>query len=249
MGMFTSSANTIITNSTVINTFTSNDSEIKKSITPTFILKDKEVVDSFSEELKNKGLSEYLTVSTNLDQVANATSTISNVNTFATTFLIITLIIGGVVLFVINMINIRERRYEIGVLRTIGMKKSLLTAQFISEILIVSFASLLIGAGLGAISSVPVSNYLLENEISNAQNQKANINENFGGPNAENNKKFEKINGVAEVQAFTSINAVVDMKVLGELLILGIILTLISSSASMISIQKFSPLTILKERS
>lgn len=249
MGMFTSSANTIITNSTIINTFTSNDSEIKKSITPTFILKDKEVVDSFSEELKNKGLSEYLTVSTNLDQVANATSTISNVNTFATTFLVITLIIGGVVLFVINMINIRERRYEIGVLRTIGMKKSLLTAQFISEILIVSFASLLIGAGLGAISSVPVSNYLLENEISNAQNQKANINENFGGPNAENNKKFEKINGVAEVQAFTSINAVVDMKVLGELLILGIILTLISSSASMISIQKFSPLTILKERS
>ena len=168
MGMFTSSANTIITNSTVINTFTSNDSEIKKSITPTFILKDKEVEDSFSEELKNKGLSEYLTVSTNLDQVANATSTISNVNTFVTTFLIITLIIGGVVLFVINMINIRERRYEIGVLRTIGMKKSLLTAQFISEILIVSFASLLIGAGLGAISSVPVSNYLLENEIANA---------------------------------------------------------------------------------
>ena len=61
--------------------------------------------------------------------------------------------------------------------------------------------------------------------------------------------EFEKISGVADVQAFDSIDAVVNIKVLGQLLGLGIVLTLISSSASMISIQKFSPLTILKERS
>ena len=54
----------------------------------------------------------------------NVTESVDNVKIFATTFLIITLIIGGVVLVVINMINIRERRYEIGVLRTVGMKKS-----------------------------------------------------------------------------------------------------------------------------
>ena len=77
--------------------------------------------------------------STNLDQVESATSSISNVKTFATTFLIITLSIGAVVLFVINLINVRERKYEIGVLRTIGMKKSTLTGQFLIELLIVSF--------------------------------------------------------------------------------------------------------------
>lgn len=256
MGMFTSSANMIITNTTVVEDFAAENEDMNKSVTPTFILKDKTVIDTFSEELTEKGLSEYLSVSTNLDQVENATSTISNVNTFATTFLVITLIIGGVVLFVINMINIRERRYEIGVLRTIGMKKSLLTAQFICELLIVSFAALLIGAGIGAVSSVSISNYLLQNEISSSQEQKQNINENFGrggqgGGNIPSGmqKDFEKISGVADVQAFDSIDAVVDIKVLGQLLGLGIILTLISSSASMISIQKFSPLTILKERS
>lgn len=254
MGMFTSSANMIITNTSVVEKLTEENEDMNKSITPTFILKDKTVIDSFSEELTEKGLNEYLSVSTNLEQVENATSTISNVNTFATTFLIITLIIGGVVLFVINMINIRERRYEIGVLRTIGMKKSLLTTQFICELLIVSFVALLIGAGLGAASSMSVSNYLLENEISSAQEQRQNINDNFGrgGPNeapGEMKPDLEKISGVADIQAFDSIDAVVDIKVLGQLLGLGIILTLISSSASMISIQKFSPLTILKERS
>lgn len=253
MGMFTSSANTIITNTTVVEDFAEENEDMNKSVTPTFILKDKTVIDSFSEELKKLGLSEYLSVSTNLEQVENATSTISNVNTFATTFLVITLVIGGVVLFVINMINIRERRYEIGVLRTIGMKKSLLTLQFICELLIVSFIALLIGAGLGAASSVSISNNLLENEISSSKEQRQSINENFGRPNRENmpgmKENFEKISGVADVQAFDSIDAVVNIKVLGQLLGLGIVLTLISSSASMISIQKFSPLTILKERS
>ena len=248
MGMFTTSANMIITNTTVVNTLTT-DSEMKKTITPTFILTDKESIDKFEEELKEKGLSEYLKVQTNLDQVEGATNTISNVNTFATTFLIITLIIGGIVLFIINMINIRERRYEIGVLRTIGMKKSLLTFQFLSELVIVSFLGLLIGSFLGSLASIPVSNHLLESEISSSKEQRENINNNFSKPMENNDNRLNHINGITNIEAFNSIDAVVDLKVLGELLVIGIGLTLVSSISSMISIQKFSPLTILKERS
>lgn len=50
------------------------------------------------------------------------------------------------------------------------------------------------------------------------------------------------------MQAYDSINAAVDIKVLLELLGIGLLITLISSLSTMISIQKFSPLTILKER-
>ncbi len=247
MGMFANSANTIITNTTVIDKFLSKREDMKNTITPTFILKDKTVIEQFEKELKEKGLNEYLNVTTNLDQVEGATSTISNVATFATTFLIITLIIGGIVLFVINMINIRERKYEIGVLRTIGMKKRYLTLQFILELMIVSFIALLIGAGLGAASSVSVSNHLLQNEITNAQQERENINDHFGG--RMDDRHVKGMNGIVSVQAVTSIDAVVDFKVLLNLLGIGLILTLISSTAAMISIQKFSPLTILKERS
>lgn len=245
MGMFSSSANNIITNTSVIEKMTTKNTEMKKSITPTFVLTSKDVIEKFSEELTDKGLSEYLTVNTNLDQVASATSTISNVSTFATTFLVITLIIGAVVLLVINMINIRERKYEIGVLRTIGMKKNLLTLQFMSELMIVTIVALLIGAGIGSCVSVDVSNHLLKSEITSAQEEKMQINENFGG----GKNRFDRVSGVAEVQAFDSIDAVVSIEVLGQLLVIGILLSLVSSIASMVSIQKFSPLTILKERS
>lgn len=246
MSMFTSSANTIITNINIVNKLITNNEDMQATTTPTFILTSKDIISDFKQELTEKGLSEYLSVSTNLDEVESATSTISNVSNFATTFLIITLLIGSIVLFIINMINIRERKYEIGVLRTIGMKKSLLTFQFISELLIVAIISLVIGASIGSALSVPVSNSLLEQEITSNNEKTEAIDENFGRGE---DKKIEHINGIATIEAFDSIDAVVDIKVLAQLFIIGILLTLISSSAAMISIQRFSPLTILKERS
>lgn len=243
--MFSSSANTIITSSNFINKMSTTNSELKVSVNPTFILTSKDVVDKFSSELTSKGLDENLMVTTNLES-DESVSTISNVKTFAVTFLVITLIIGAAVLLIINMINIRERKYEIGVLRTIGMKKTKVCLQFILELLIVALASLLLGAGIGSFVSVPISNKLLENEIATSKNKNNNIRENFGKNDKFNDKKF---NVVANVEAFDSINATVDVKVLLELLALGLSLTLISSISATVSIQKFSPLTILKERS
>lgn len=244
--MFSNSANTIITSSNFINKMSTTNSELKVSVNPTFILTSKDVVDKFSSELTNKGLDENLMVTTNLETIDASVSTISNVKTFAVTFLVITLIIGAAVLLIINMINIRERKYEIGVLRTIGMKKSKVCLQFILELLIVSLASLLLGAGIGSFASVPISNKLLENEIAASKNENNNIRENFGKNDKFNDRKF---NGVANVEAFDSIDATVDVKVLLELLAIGLSLTLISSISATVSIQKFSPLTILKERS
>ena len=61
--------------------------------------------------------------------------------------------------------------------------------------------------------------------------------------------KMPNYNGNVKVETIDSIDAVVDYVVILELLGIGVGLTLISSLASMISIQRFSPLTILKERS
>lgn len=280
--MFTNSANNIITNVNFIKTILEKNTNLEATITPTFIIKDKDSVELFANEVSEKGLSEYYKVSNNLEEIESATESVNNVKVFATTFLIITLIIGGVVLIVLNMINIRERKYEIGVLRTIGMKKSKVSIQFMSELLIVCIISLLLGAVIGSTLSVPVSNMLLANEIENTNAKYEDINKNFGRGRAdinekeevedtneeanaseskneteeetteknEESKEEEKYNfGLANVSEVDSMNAVVDFKVLAELLAIGISLTLLSSLAMMIAISRFSPLTILKERS
>ena len=238
-------ANKIITGSKVIENLVVDDSTLVTTITPTFILKDKDSVEKFTTEIKEKGLSEYYTLNTNVEELESATKSIENVKTFATTFLLIMLAISAVVLFVINMINIRERKYEIGVFRTIGVSKFKLTLQFALEILIVSVVMLGIGAVCGSFLAKPVGNMLLENEIQSVQEETEQISNNFGkgGPMDMN------FGGTVNVQTIDTINAVVDITVVAQLLGIGLALMLVSSLASMISIQRFSPLTILKERS
>ena len=252
--MFSNSANTLITNADSLIAITSKNENIKSSIKPTFIIDDYKNADKIEKEFYKKGLNENYIVETNEEEASSGLTSIKNVKSFATMFLIITLIIGGIVLFIINMINIRERKYEIGVLRTIGMSKIKLITQFASELLIVGFVTLILGFGVGALASKSVSNSLLSSEIKSAESQSEKIKNNFGGPNGGfdfkpgSSKELGK-SGIPDVQAYKSIDAVVDLNVLLELLGIGLSLILISSVSAMISIQRFTPLTILKERS
>lgn len=243
--MYSKSANKIIIGSGVIEQLVADDSTLTTTVTPSFILNNEDDIEAFTAEVKEKGLNEYYTVNTNLDEITSATESIENVKTFATTFLIITLIISSLLLFVINMINIRERKYEIGVFRTIGMSKLKLTLQFVLELLIVATISLIIGAIIGAFFSKPVGNMLLANEIESSQSSQEEMSNNFGKPGGMD----MQFNKGGKVQAIQNLEAVVDFTVVIQLLGIGLLLTLISSLASMISIQRFSPLTILKERS
>ena len=242
--MYSESANKIITGSGVIELLVADDDSLVTNVTPSFVLQDEESIEKFTEEVAAKGLNEYYAINTNLEELQGATQSIENVKTFATTFLIITLIISSIVLFVINMINIRERKYEIGVFRTIGVSKFKLTLQFVLELVIVSVIMLCIGAVCGTFLSKPVGNMLLQNEIEASQEADQEISNNFGKGKMEMDYK-----GTTQVQEITTMEAVVDFTVIAQLLGIGILLTLISSLASMISIQRFSPLTILKERS
>lgn len=250
MDMFSNSANKIITNSDCISQIASSNENIKSKITPTFIIDDYKNKDKLEKEFYKKGLDANYVLETNEEQATSGLSSIKNVKSFSLTFLIITLIIGGVVLFIINMINIRERKYEIGVLRTIGISKIKLTMQFVLELLIVAFVSLMIGCASGSVLSKGVSNSLLSNEIKNTTESAQDMRNNFGGPDFKGapSMNFEK-KGVPSVQAYKSINAVVDIYVMLELLVVCLTLVFISSLSAMISIQRFSPLDILKERS
>ena len=93
---------------------------------------------------------------------------------------------------------------------------------------------------------------LLKNEIESSSNESQNINKNFGGnmmPGNGDMKTMPGMNNSQNIQKIENINAVVDFSVVVKLIGIGILLTIISSIASMICIQRFSPLTILKERS
>ena len=67
-------------------------------------------------------------------------------------------------------------------LTAVGMKKKKVAAQFISEILIVTLMSVIIGGAAGALSSVPITNALLASQITATQEASESREQNFGRP-------------------------------------------------------------------
>ncbi len=243
----------------------STDTAISAQLNSTFILKDANSVDGFTSDLSKMGLNKYYTVSTNLDSIDQSLTPLKNLSSFARIFLLIVLGIGGIILVILNMINIRERKYEIGVLTAVGMKKSKVALQFISELFMVTLISIIIGSAMGSAASVPTANSLLKKQISEQQTVQQQVNNNFGRPGGFQGSNLQNgsIRGSEQrgngpmggffgmkqnVSYVDQINAVVNGTVLLEILGIGILLTLFSSTVSVIFISRYEPLKILSNR-
>ncbi len=236
-------------------------------LSTTFYLANADDAAALETEMKGKGLSEYYTLTTNESTLAETLKPITNLNTFAGIFILVVLLVGGIILLMINMINIRERKYEVGVLRAIGMKKGKLAMQFVAELLIVTFLSILIGTVAGAAVSVPTAQSLLQSEVDSIQNSQTQIAQNFGRPGGDGTGQTggtfgggfpgggnrEILGGVfnrgVKVDYISQINAVISIKVVLELILIGIVLTLFASIISVVLIARYEPLKILSNRS
>ena len=225
-------------------------------LTAKFYLKNNSNLKKFEKEAKKKGLSSYYTTTTNKEEILSTLKPIQNITTFSINFLIVILILGIVVLTVINFLNIRDRKYEIGVLRAIGMSKSKVTLQLVMEVLFVSIASLIIGTSLGTILSQPVTNKMLASEIKSYKETTTNTEKNFGGngfSKPSGNVNSQANGGPGSVNKSTtnyvkSLKVKIDAVTLLELFGISILLTSTSALVASLVINKYNPNKILQNR-
>lgn len=130
------------------------------------------------------------------------------------------------------------------------------------RIFVVTLAAVVVGAGIGAVSSVPVTNSLLQNQIQSQQstNQQKEMNfgrgggfgmENEGTPPAMDgmDRSSADPGGMGQMQNYVSeISSAMNFTVLFQLLAIGVLLTLLASVVSMIFIMRYEPLKILANR-
>lgn len=234
--------NQIYTTVTAINNILEDD-DSSNSLNATIYLKNQDDLEAYTEEVKDKGLSDYYTLSNNTDEITSTLTPIKNISNFSMTFLIIILIVGAIILAVINILNIRDRKYEIGVLRAIGMSKTKLILSLLTELFIVTVIAFIIGIIGGKLLSQPVTNKMLENEINSQQVQTENTRENFGG------RGFERPNERRTTQNYEdSLTVTLDVKTIIILFSFGLILVIVSGSASAIFITKYNPNQILRNQ-
>lgn len=262
-----------------------SDSDSAAQLSFTYVFSSKTDYETFSEDASNAGLSDDYTVSSaDVENYESSLVPLNNLSKFAMTLLIVVLAVGAVVLIVITLLNVRERKYEIGVLTAIGVNKVKVAAQFTLELLIVTMIGLALGAGVGAAASVPVSNQLLSSQIEQQQSQQTSQREQFGrdmqGPggssdstdsnnsndsasstdsNASSSNKDASSNepqqggpgGMMDRAAnyVSNINATVNLKVVAQLLLVGLGLTLVAALVAVIFVLRYEPLQILADRS
>ena len=248
------------------NTGRESDSAVTGSISATYVFANTEKYYAFEEEVRTLGLDDSYTVSSpDLAAFENSLTPLNTLSTMAGWFLVVILIIGAIILVVLNIFNVRERKYEVGVLTAMGMKKWKVAAQFMCEILVVTMIAVIIGAGIGAVSSVPVTNALLAGQVESQNSQQTQMDENFGRPGnfgggmpggmpsdipddmGGGKNPFENMLGGAE-NYITEVNSAMNLTVVFQMLGVGLLLTLVASMASVSFIMRYDPLKILANR-
>ncbi len=245
------------------------ETAITGDLSGTYVLSDVESYERFEEEVRQLGLDDsYVVSSTDLTSYENSLIPLNTLSTTAGYFLIVIVIIGAIILIVLNIFNVRERKYEIGVLTAMGMKKKKVALQFLTEIFAVTLIAVVLGMGAGAVSSVPVTNALLENQIASQSSRVDRMEQNFGRepqmreesfqqpemgggmsfmPSGGGNP-FETFFGGGENSYVSEISSAMNFTVVLQMLGIGILLTLVAGAVSMLFVMRYEPLKILANR-
>lgn len=248
-------ANNILTSAEVVNDIisiskgkqTEDTNEISNNVTGTYIFEDMNAYDRFEEELNTKEEGKYVLTSSDVASYEASLVPLENLKSFATAFLIVILVIGAIILVVLNMFNIRERKYEVGVLTAIGMHKSKVAIQFMLEIFIVTIVAILIGTGIGAAASTPITNKLLESQVQQEKTSQEELNSFYG--RSQGAGTFTKGGDVqGPVEYVDSVGFSVDMIVILQMIGIGLLLSVVASLIAIIFIMRYQPLKILTER-
>lgn len=103
-------------------------------------------------------------VSKNDQAYQNVKSSLNNVASFARNIVLIVAIAGAIILALIVMLMVRERRFEIGVLMSLGESKIKIIGQFFFELFMVMIVSVGIASAAGDVVGNVVGQQLLKQE-------------------------------------------------------------------------------------
>ena len=209
-------------------------------MTPTasFELKSPDLIDAFTKELREKGLSETFKVDANTSAYEKIVAPVMGLNKITNSFMWVVLAVGGTIILLVAAMAIRERKYEIAVLRSMGLKKQKVIAMLLIEMIMITTIGFAVGLGIGAASSQPIANSLLESQIQIAEENK---NDNLGGILYEDPNDSDE--ALSEIKVELTSGAV------ATIIFIALVMAILSTSMGAFFITKYEPLKLLSERS
>jgi putative ABC transport system permease protein len=215
-------------------------------IDATYVLKNPESIEAFEAELRAKGLKEYYNVITDEAGYKKVVGPVEGLSKVSTTFLIAVLALGSVILILLSSLAIRERKYEIGVLRAMGMKKQLVAAGLVTEMMTITLLCLIVAIGFATVGSQPVADILLETQIEALNDANTAISAGPGFSMAVS--AAGPIGANSALEPLTNIEIALSVKAVLQIVAISIVLAIVSSLVGIVYITKYEPMRILSER-
>lgn len=198
----------------------------------TFYLKNPDLLKAFNDEAHEIGMSENLMMTTDTGRYQQMVGPIEGIAKTSMNMLWLILIFGSGLVVLMSVLSVRERKYEVGVLRAIGMKKKQLMKTFLYESLIMMIACLMLGMGVGGLMAKPVSSMMLEQQKSSPQTGMIGS-ISIGGPAQE---ELDIGDVQFSTKAFLQVSTV------------GLLIALVSTSVGVVYVMRYEPMEILSER-
>ena len=198
-----------------------------------YYLKKPNMILAFETELRNKGLPDSYAVRNDESAFESVAGPVESLKNLSFTFLIIVLALGGIIMVLLSVIAIRERKYEIGVLRAMGMKKNKVALGLWVEIIVITCICFILGMSVGTALSQPVSDAIMTGQAQSTSTGSTSLADRLNGSDSAGPEK---------------INVSVDMATALEILLISVLIASIAGIISVSSITKYEPIKILMER-
>ena len=178
---------------------------------------------------------------------------IENVGSFSKTLVLTVSIAGAMILVLIIALSLKDRKYEIGVLLSLGESKIKVISQLVVEVLLIAVIAFGVSSFTGNLAANKIGDTLLQKEIQVTENSESETSANFGvhrymdgGPGGM--MEGRPFNKLSKIDMIKDIDVSVTLKDLQKLAIIGLLIVMASASIPTISILRFSPKTILSKR-
>ena len=239
-------ANTIYAHYVLTNSFKEGATDKSKQTidSAVYYLKDPAKMEKFVASASKKLDTDTMTLSANDQAYQHMLTPLNNVASFATNIVILVAVAGVIILSLIVILSIRERRFEIGVLMSLGENKAKIIGQFFIELFVIMLVSVSLAGMTGNVIGNVIGNQLLSQQNATHQEQSQNNTSQGGGgfmgdlsspftPSKQEAKQIEKMNVKMTKKTISLLGA----------LALGIVL--IAIFVASIGILRMEPKTIL----
>ena len=208
-----------------------------------YSLKDPSEIEAFKQKAKSVSSVDWDTFTLDANDAAyqKMVGPIEQVASFSKSVVYLVSIAGGLILALLILLSVRERRKEMGILMAMGEKRSKLMGQLLVETFAIAAVAFLITYATGGMTSQFMTDQLLNREVTEAASSATT--DGFGGPGGGPGGQGQQL--LASIPQITEMTTKIDWSTLAQVVQIGSLIVFLSVLLPSLILLRMNPKEIL----